>query len=110
MTDNEATLLWRPDPARVEETRIAGFRRWLAAERGVEVADYQALWEWSTDDLEAFWGAAAEFLGVRFHTPAERVLASADMPGAQWFPGATLNYAEHALSAGTDDDLAVIFE
>jgi acetoacetyl-CoA synthetase len=110
MTDNEATLLWRPDPGHVEETRIAGFRRWLAAERGVEVADYQALWEWSTGDLEAFWGAAAEYLGVRFHTPAERVLASADMPGAQWFPGATLNYAEHALSTGADDDLAVVFE
>ncbi len=110
MTDNEATLLWRPDPGRVEKSRIAGFRRWLAAERGVEVADYQALWEWSTGDLEAFWGALAEYLGVRFHTPAERVLASADMPGAQWFPGATLNYAEHALSTGADDDLAVVFE
>ncbi len=110
MTDNEATLLWRPDPGRVEKSRIAGFRRWLAAERGVEVADYQALWEWSTGDLEAFWGALAEYLGVRFHTPAERVLASADMPGATWFPGATLNYAEHALSTGADDDLAVVFE
>ncbi|MGB3442306.1 MAG: acetoacetate--CoA ligase [Actinophytocola sp.] len=110
MSDNEATLLWRPDPGRVEESRMAGFRRWLAAERGVEVADYQALWEWSTGDLEAFWGALAEYLGVRFHTRAERVLASADMPGAQWFPGATLNYAEQALSAGADDDPAVVFE
>jgi acetoacetyl-CoA synthetase len=110
MSDNEATLLWRPDPGRVEESRIAGFRRWLAAERGVEVDGYQALWEWSTGDLEAFWGALAEFLGVRFHTQAERVLASTDMPGAQWFPGATLNYAEHALSTGADADLAVIFD
>ncbi|MFI7675012.1 acetoacetate--CoA ligase [Actinophytocola sp. NPDC049390] len=110
MSDEMATLLWRPDPGRVEESRIAGFRRWLAAERGVEVADYQALWEWSTGDLEAFWGALTEYLGVRFHTPPERVLASADMPGAQWFPGATLNYAEHALSTGADDDLAVVFE
>ncbi len=110
MTDDQATLLWRPDPGRVEESRMAGFRRWLAAERGVEVADYQALWEWSTGDLEAFWGAVAEYLGVRFHTPAERVLASDAMPGAQWFPGATLNYAEQALAAGADDDVAVVFE
>ncbi|MFC4854624.1 acetoacetate--CoA ligase [Actinophytocola glycyrrhizae] len=110
MSDTEATLLWRPDPGRVEESRMAGFRRWLAAERGVEVAGYQELWEWSTGDLEAFWGALAEFLEVRFHTPAERVLASADMPGARWFPGATLNYAEHALTAGADDDVAVVFE
>jgi acetoacetyl-CoA synthetase len=110
MSDNEATLLWRPDPDRVEASRMAAFRRWLAEERGVEVADYQALWEWSTGDVEAFWGALAEFLGVRFHTRAERVLASAEMPGATWFPGATLNYAEHALSAGADDALAVVFE
>ncbi|HYQ67137.1 acetoacetate--CoA ligase [Actinophytocola sp.] len=107
MTD---TPLWRPDPARVEQSRMAEFRRWLAAERGVEVGDYQALWEWSTSDLEAFWGALTEFMGVRFHTGYDRVLGSAEMPGAVWFPGATLNYAEHALSVGADDAQAVIFE
>jgi len=107
MTD---TPLWRPDPARVEQSRMAEFRGWLAAERGVEVEDYQALWEWSTSDLEAFWGALTEFLGVRFHTGYDRVLGSAEMPGAVWFPGATLNYAEHALSVGADDAQAVIFE
>jgi len=89
---------------------MAEFRRWLAAERGVEVGDYQALWEWSTSDLEAFWGALTEFMGVRFHTGYDRVLGSAEMPGAVWFPGATLNYAEHALSVGADDAQAVIFE
>lgn len=104
------TPLWRPDPARVEVSRMAAFRRWLAAERGVEVADYQALWEWSVTDLEGFWSALAEFLGVRFHSDYERVLDSSTMPGAQWFPGATLNYAEHALSTGADDAVAVIFE
>ena len=107
MTD---TPLWRPDPAAVEASRMAEFRRWLAAERGVVVYDYQALWEWSTSELEAFWEALATFLGVRFHTGYDRVLGSASMPGASWFPGATLNYAEHALSTGEDDALAVIFE
>ena len=104
------TPLWRPDPASVEASRMASFRRWLATERGVEVADYQALWEWSVSDLEAFWSALTEFLGVRFHSDYERVLGSSEMPGAQWFPGATLNYAEHALSTGADDAVAVIFE
>ncbi|MFL6120158.1 acetoacetate--CoA ligase [Actinophytocola sp.] len=104
------TPLWRPDPARAEQSRMAEFRRWLAQERGVEVADYQALWEWSTSDLEAFWGALVDFLGVRFHAGYDRVLGSTEMPGAEWFPGATLNYAEHALSTGADDDVAVIFE
>ena len=104
------TPLWRPDPARVAASRMAEFRRWLAAERGVEVADYGALWEWSTADLSQFWAAVVDFLGVRFHTGYDRVLGKSDMPGAEWFPGATLNYAEHALSTGADDDVAVIFE
>ncbi len=106
-------LLWRPDPSRVAASRMSAFRAWLRAERGVDAADYAALWEWSTTDLEGFWGALAEFLGVRFHAAPSRVLGSDAMPGAQWFPGATLNYAEHALGEGpgkADDDLAVIFE
>ncbi|PRY46086.1 acetoacetate--CoA ligase [Umezawaea tangerina] len=114
MTDThaEAELLWRPDPDRVADSRIAAFRDWLRAERGLDLADYAELWTWSTTDLEAFWGAIAEFFDVAFHTPPERVLGAATMPGAQWFPGATLNYAEHALRPGpgrADDDLAVIF-
>ena len=76
------------------------------------MADYGALWRWSVADLEGFWGAFAEFAGVRFHAPPRRVLTGTVMPGARWFPGATLNYAEHALAPGphkSDDDLAVIF-
>jgi acetoacetyl-CoA synthetase len=106
-------LLWRPDPAKAEASRMATFRSWLRAEKGVEVADYQALWEWSTTDLPAFWGALAEFLDVKFHTQPTEVLPDDRMPGAKWFPGATLNYAEHALREGpgkSDSDLAVIFD
>jgi acetoacetyl-CoA synthetase len=63
-------------------------------------------------DLAGFWGALAEFAGARFHAPPRGVLTDAAMPGARWFPGATLNYAEHALAPGpgkADEDLAVIF-
>ncbi|MGH3855542.1 MAG: acetoacetate--CoA ligase [Pseudonocardiaceae bacterium] len=91
---------------------MVAFRGWLAATRGVVVADYDELWRWSVADLEGFWGAFAEFAGVCFHDKAARVLREESMPGARWFPGATLNYAEHALVAGPgkgDDDLAVIF-
>ncbi|MDQ4093150.1 MAG: acetoacetate--CoA ligase [Actinomycetota bacterium] len=83
----------------------------MASARGVIAADYEQLWRWSVTDLEGFWGAFAEFAGVRFHTVPQQVLANALMPGAQWFPGATLNYAEHALAPGPgkgDDDPAVL--
>jgi acetoacetyl-CoA synthetase len=108
----EPQILWLPDPDVVARSRMAAFRSWLAAQRGVIVADYDALWHWSVADLAAFWGAFAEFAGVRFHTAPQRVLTDESMPGTRWFPGATLNYAEHALAPGPgkgDDDPAVIF-
>ncbi|HEY0805663.1 MAG TPA: acetoacetate--CoA ligase, partial [Pseudonocardiaceae bacterium] len=108
MTD-APELLWRPDPERVAATRMAGFRRWLRTERGIDLADYDALWQWSVTDLPAFWSAVADYLGVRFHERADTVLGSTEMPGAQWFPGATLNYAEHALTGAPDDDVALVF-
>ncbi|MGH3889176.1 MAG: acetoacetate--CoA ligase [Pseudonocardiaceae bacterium] len=109
---SEPRILWQPDPTIVARSRMAAFRGWLASTHGVVVADYDELWRWSVADLEGFWGAFAEFAGVRFHAVPQRVLAGASMPGAQWFPGATLNYAEHALAAGPgkgDDDPAVVF-
>jgi acetoacetyl-CoA synthetase len=105
-----AEMLWQPDPSRVAGSRMVAFRDWLRAERGLDFPSYEQLWAWSTSDLAAFWGAAAEFLGVRFHTPPTQVLGSAEMPGASWFPGSTLNYAEHALTGAPDDDLAVLFQ
>ncbi len=108
----EPQILWLPDPDVVARSRMAAFRSWLAAQRGVIVADYDALWHWSVGDLAGFWGAFAEYAGVRFHTAPQRVLTDESMPGTRWFPGATLNYAEHALAPGPgkgDDDPAVIF-
>src|SRR5689334_9522091 len=112
-TAPEPELLWQPDPAQVAGTRMAAFRQWLDDERGVRLADYDALWRWSTGSIEDFWGALADFLGVLFHDQPERVLEERKMPGARWFPGATLNYAEHALAEGPgkgDGDLALVFE
>ncbi|MFJ6670310.1 acetoacetate--CoA ligase [Actinosynnema sp. NPDC091369] len=104
----EAEVLWRPDPDRVQDSRMAAFRSWLASTKGLDLPDYESLWQWSTSDLEGFWGAIAEFFEVVFHSAPTRVLEAPVMPGASWFPGATLNYAEHALR-GPDDALAVVF-
>ena len=72
---------------------------WLGERRGLDLRDWDALWRWSVEDLEGFWGAVWEYFGVTAHTPYLRVLAERTMPGARWFPGATLNYAEHTLGA-----------
>ncbi|SCZ14944.1 acetoacetyl-CoA synthetase [Streptomyces sp. 136MFCol5.1] len=82
-------------------SRIADFARWVARRQGTEriqdPTDYQALYHWSVTDLEGFWETVWEYFAIDSTTGYERVLAEETMPGARWFPGATLNYAHHAL-------------
>ena len=110
MTAVETPELLRPVAADVgETTEIGRFLRWLERERGLALEGYDALHRWSVEDLEGFWSAVAEFFRVRFATPPERVLGRWEMPGAEWFPGATLNYAEHAVGLPEDaDEIAVL--
>ncbi|MBV9197137.1 MAG: acetoacetate--CoA ligase [Solirubrobacterales bacterium] len=96
-------VLWQPPADLRRSTEIGRFMQWLADERGHDFATYQELFGWSVDDLEGFWGAVWDFFGIRAHAPYERVLGSRTMPGAVWFPGARLNYAEHLI--GRDEDL-----
>jgi acetoacetyl-CoA synthetase len=78
-------------------TEIGRFLTWLERERGLTFAGYEELHRWSVDDLDGFWSAVWEHFEVRGHSPYDAVLGRREMPGAEWFPGATLNYAEHAL-------------
>ena len=99
-----AELLRVPADDVRDTTEIGRFLRRLEDERGLRFADYAELHRWSVTDLEGFWTFVRDFFGVRFATPADTVLESRTMPGARWFPGATLNYAEHALrGAGAED-------
>lgn len=93
------TPLWTPAPAQAEASALSGFVRFLRERALVNVgtSDYPALHAWSVADLDGFWSAAAEYLGVLFHDRPTATLGRRTMPGAEWFPGATLNYAEHAL-------------
>lgn len=98
----EGALLWTPSPAFADGSELTRFMRWLRATRGLDFADYDSLWRWSVDDIEAFWEAIRIYFDVRFDTPAEAVLAQRIMPGARWFPGATLNYVQQVFRhAGT---------
>ncbi|MEV4441259.1 acetoacetate--CoA ligase [Streptomyces sp. NPDC049577] len=101
--------LWRPGEDRVARAQVTRFQQWAAERHGAPAAvpgdpaaSYAALHRWSVDELEPFWQAVTEWCDVRFSSPWERVLADRAMPGARWFPGATLNYAEHALRTAQD--------
>lgn len=76
------------------------FRAWVSSARGLGLPDYRALWRWSVSDLEGFWEAIAEFFDVALPPAPERVPAEEVVPGTEWFPGAALNYPEHALRDG----------
>jgi acetoacetyl-CoA synthetase len=71
---------------------------WLDRTRGLNFDGYAELWQWSVTDLPAFWGAVWEYFDVLSETPPTEVVVSPVMPGARWFPGTRVNYAEHVLA------------
>jgi acetoacetyl-CoA synthetase len=103
----EPEVLWTPSPERIERATLTRYQRWLAEQHEREFGGYHDLWRWSVFDLKAFWRSIVEFLGVRFTEGGERVLGSEAMPGAKWFPGSKLSYAEHVFAGKPDDALAI---
>jgi acetoacetyl-CoA synthetase len=99
---DQPTPLWEPSAAERERAEMTRFMCWVGERRGQPFADYDELWRWSIDELEEFWASIWEFCGVRASRPAERVLDEHRMPGARWFEGAKLNYAENILLRDRD--------
>ncbi|MER7768685.1 acetoacetate--CoA ligase [Kitasatospora sp. NPDC096140] len=102
-------ILRTPGPRVRDESEIGRYLRWLESERQLSFPDYDSLWQWSVTELDGFWSSIWEFFDVRPHTPPTAALGRRSMPDTEWFPGATLNYAEHALrrEGSAADDAAV---
>ncbi len=103
----EGSLLWEPTHEQKEKSRLTRYLRWLR-ERGHAFESYDALWSWSVGDPGAFWQSIWDHFGIRAHAKPTAALAERKMPGAKWFPGATLNYAEHAL-ARRGEEVAILY-
>jgi acetoacetyl-CoA synthetase len=110
MTIEAAQLMWTPDPVWANATRMGQFIQWLKSEHNLEFADYDALWAWSVDDLEAFWTLAAAFLDVPFFVPATRMLSGRQQPGATWGDGAMVNMAALVQRHMDSDETALIVQ
>ena len=108
---DENPILWTPSNERAQASSMARFIRWLEAERGLTFADYHALWNWSVTDLDGFWTAIVAFFDLPISGWSE-VLPEARMPGADWFPGATTNYATQMLrhAENRPGDVALILQ
>jgi acetoacetyl-CoA synthetase len=97
-----AVPIWIPDPDRVADAAITRFATEVSARTGRSFGSYADLWTWSVEHLEEFWATVWDFSDVAADGTPRPVLADATMPGARWFPGTRLNYAEHALRSGTE--------
>jgi len=101
-------VLWRPSAHVVEAANITAYRRWLD-DRGVRLGpDYNEMWRWSVGDLEEFWASIWNYYDIDASTSYDAVLPDPVMPGTVWFPGATLNYAQHVLRYDGGDGPALV--
>jgi acetoacetyl-CoA synthetase len=100
-------VLWEPSEQFKVETALARYMRWLSDERGVHATSYDDLWQWSVEDLDGFWASIWDHFDVRAAQPYEAVLGDRAMPGAEWFPGARLSYAEHVFRDRDDAAVAI---
>ncbi len=103
-----AEILWNPQPDQVAESRLADYQRWLREHRGLDFDDYRELWRWSVEELEVFWRTIWDYFEIQADGSPEPVLRSNAMPGAEWFPDARLNYAEHVFRQASPDRPAMV--
>ena len=103
----EPPIVWTPSPERIASATITRYREWLNDTRGLKLEGYPDLWQWSVDELDGFWGSIWEFFEVQASEPYVRVLTTREMPGADWFPGAQLSYAEHVFRGRDDSEVAI---
>jgi acetoacetyl-CoA synthetase len=105
----EGALLWEPSEAFQAASTLTAYMDWLERERGLRFADYDALWRWSVDDLAAFWSSVVDYYEIPLGGEWTDALGDATMPGARWFEGAHLNYAEALLRRVAPDGPALLF-
>ena len=104
----QGTLLWNPSQTFKQQTNLAHYMNWLKERKNLFFDHYEDLWKWSVTELEAFWATLWDYFSIRSSTPYRCVLSERKMPGARWFEGARLNYAEHVFRHVLPDAPAII--
>lgn len=101
--------LWTPSEATVANSRITAFQEYVAHQADKQFSTYEELWQWSTSELDQFWGLVWDFFGLaEMYGDHGTVLETEAMPGASWFPGVSVNYTEYVLSHGREQEVAMI--
>src|ERR1700724_1898326 len=103
------TLLWKPSEETKQKSALSRYMQWLERAKGLKFHTQEELWEWSVNKLEDFWASIWDFFQIKASKPYSSILDERKMPGATWFPGARLNYAEHVFRNATTDHPALLF-
>jgi acetoacetyl-CoA synthetase len=106
---DEKQPLWEASEEEKQQANISRYMRWLADTGNLHFQTREELWNWSVTHLEDFWSSLWEFFDVRASQPYQEVLHDHQMPGASWFPGARLNYAEHVFRNRSTERPALVF-
>ena len=107
--DAAPALLWTPTPERITRSQLRRYMDWLAKERGYTFPDYDALYRWSVTEVEDFWASLWDYFEIRAHKPYTKILGKRSMPGAEWFTGAELNFADQVFRHATDKKPAILY-
>jgi len=103
-------LLWQPSEERIKSSNMHRFMGYVNERYGKDFTEYDPLYQWSVDNISDFWAAMWDFAEIKASKPYDKVIEDeAKMPGAKWFPGARLNFAENLLRY-RDDHVALIFK
>ena len=106
----EGTVLWEPTSEVKRRATITKYLDWLESEKGLSFGDYESVWKWSVTEIEDFWQSLWEFFDINASKPYSRILSDRKMPGAKWFAGSELNYAEHVFRHMSAQRPALMFQ
>lgn len=90
--------LWHPSAKQLQESNLAKYRDFLYQQHDIRFEDYHELWKWSVENVDLFWESIWKYFQVKSTMPYEQILSGNRMPGATWFEGSKLNYAQHIFS------------
>lgn len=102
--------LWEATPVEKDNSNLRDYLTWLKTEKQLDFTTYHALWQWSVENVSAFWESLWHYFGIQSHSPYQFVRSDDAMPHTEWFKGATLNYAEHVFRNKTSESPALTFE
>ncbi|MEH6939051.1 acetoacetate--CoA ligase [Bacillus sp. JJ664] len=106
----EESILWKPTEEEIANSNITAFNNWLRQTKNINISSVQNLWKWSVDEIDTFWSYVWEYGQIQSSTPYYQVLNTKDMPGAKWFEGSRLNYAQHCFRYAVPNKTAIIFQ